>query len=171
MKKRDKMGFLERTYNGRKKKKGQFYLISTIILVGLLVGLTVAFNYSARTDSSEVEKIARELRIESEKVLDYEAFNPGTGINEFDDFSKKYSYYAGEDKDIYFILVDQNYGIEEAYKYTGETKVDLSDDLIIGEDIQFILDEKYYTFKLEEGKSFYFIIVYDTGGERYVFTG
>ncbi|MCX6750826.1 MAG: hypothetical protein NTZ83_05190 [Candidatus Pacearchaeota archaeon] len=101
-----------------RNKRGQFYLIATIIIAGLLVGLTVAFNYSARTDSSEVEKIARELRIESEKVLDYEAFNPGSGINEFEDFSKKYSYYVGEDKEIYFILVDQDYGIKEAYKYT-----------------------------------------------------
>jgi hypothetical protein len=172
MKKINKMGFLERTYNGRKNKKAQFFLIATIILAAILAALAVASNYLTKTDSSVVDKIQRELRIEAEKVLDYEALHSGNGFDEFDDFSKKYSYYVGQDKDIYFILVDKDNGIEEAYQYAGETKVDLSDDLIVSaDDIQFVLDGKYYGFELEKGENFYFIIVYDTGGERYVSTG
>lgn len=153
-------------------KKGQFYLIAAIIIAGILAALAVTSNYLSRTDSTSVEKIQRELKIEGEKVLDYEAINSGTSLNEFDDFSKKYSYYAGSDKDIYFILVDQNRGVREAYKYTGETRVNFDEDLTVSsENIVFSLDGRDYTFDLEEGKNFYFVIVYDTRGERYVSTG
>jgi hypothetical protein len=67
--------------------------------------------------------------------------------------------------------VDEDDGIEKAYKYTNHQKVDLSSDLVVTDNIRFRLDSKDYNFKLEEGKNFYSIVVYDTGGDRYVYTG
>jgi hypothetical protein len=154
-----------------KNKKAQFYLVATIIIVGLLVGLSVVFNYSTRASSYGLEKITKELNIEGEKVLDYEAVNPATGLDEFDDFSKKYSAYVGEDKDIYFIIVDEEENIEEAWKYSDSVKTDLSNDLVVDSSIKFTLSGRTYNFKLEEGKNFYFIVVYEKGGESYVYTG
>lgn len=174
------MGFLKRTYNGRKirnkkrmikNKRGQFYLVATIIIVGLLVGLSVVVNYSIKSSSYGIEKITKELNIEGEKVLDYEAVNPSTELDEFDDFSEKYSAYIGDDKDIYFIIVDEEENVKEAYKYTDGTKVDLSSDLIVDSSIKFNLNSRTYNFELEKGKNFYFVLVYEKGGESYVYTG
>jgi len=148
-------------------KKGQFYLVATIIIVGIVIGLAVIFNYSTKTNSYEVEEIAKELNIESQKVMDYDI---AQSTNKLENFAGNYSSYVGEDKDIYFIIVDED-GDGEAYKYIAEEKVNFSEDLnVTGEEIQFGLNETY-TFKREKGKNFYFIIIYDKRGERYVYTG
>jgi hypothetical protein len=152
----------------KKNSRGQFYLVATIIIIGLVISLSVMTNYSTKTDSYSIEKVAKELSIEGQKVLDYDFAN---SANEFGDFSMKYSAYAGEDKDIYFIVVDESNGIEEAYKYTNGEKVDLHGDLVVGQGIKFTLDNKEYNFKLEDGENFYFVLIYDKGGERYVYTG
>jgi hypothetical protein len=152
-----------------KNKKGQFYLVATIIIIGLVISLSVMTNYSTKTDSYSIEKVAKELSIEGQKVLDYDSLH--SSDSKFGDFSMKYSAYAGEDKDIYFIVVDESNGIEEAYKYTNGEKVNLSGDLVVGQNIKFTLDSKEYNFKLEDGENFYFVLVYDKGGERYVYTG
>lgn len=151
-----------------KNKRGQFYLVATIIIVGLVVALSVAINYSTKTNYSDVEEIAKELTIESQYVLDHDTYNTE---NEFDNFGMVYSEYAGDDKSIYYIIVDENEGTEEAYKYSGGNKVDLSENLDVNQDIQYTLDSRVYHFKLEYGKNFYFIVAQDRGGERYVVTG
>lgn len=151
----------------KNNKRGQFYLIATIIIVGLVVALSAALNSATKTNSHDAEEISKELSIESENVLDYDTVN---SANEFENFAKDYSAYVGEDKSIYFIIV--NGSSKEAYKYSNGIKVDLTDDLVVNSDnIIFTLDKKDYDFKLEKGKNFYFIIIQDKGGERYVFTG
>ncbi len=153
-----------------KNKRGQFFLIATIIIVVIIVSLSVVLNYSTKSVSQNTDELAKTLSIESAKVFDYELYTSDNTA--FDDFSEKYSEYAGSDKDIYFIFVDEDSSIEEAYKYTEGSRVDFSSDLdVSGGKIQFTLDSKVYEFNEEQGKNFYFIIVYDTGGERYVYQG
>lgn len=149
-----------------KNKRGQFYLVASIIVVAVVIALAATLNNSSRESTNIAEDIAVELRIEGENVLDYEE---NTGTNVFvDQFSRDYSVYAGEDKDIYFIVVDKSTGFQDAYIYTNGQKVPLESDLVVGEEIVFRYDSRNYNFKLEEGKSFYYIIVYETGGDRYV---
>ncbi len=147
-------------------KRGQFYLVASIIIVAVVIALAATLNNSSRESTNIAEDIAVELRIEGENVLDYEE---NTGTNVFvDQFSRDYSAYVGEDKDIYFIVVDKSTGFQDAYIYTNGQKVSLESDLVVGEEIVFRYDSRNYNFKLEEGKSFYYIIVYETGGDRYV---
>jgi hypothetical protein len=149
------------------KKKGQFYLIATIIIVGLIIGLAVMFNYSTKNSSFEAEEIAKELRIEGEKVMDYDTMY---STNQFEKFASEYSSYVGEDKEIYFIFVEG--ASKEAYRYNGGVKEDLTTNLnVAGNNIKFIIREEIYNFDLEEGKNFYFVVAHETGGERYVFSG
>jgi len=151
----------------RGNKKGQFYFMATIIIVGFMIGLAVVLNYSTKSNSYEAEEIAKELSIESEKVIDYDTIHSS---NEFENFAKDYSYYVGGDKEIYFIIVEG--ANEKAYRYNGEAKIDLSGDLDVeGEEIQFSLYDNIYSFELEDGKNFYFVLIYDKGGERYVLSG
>jgi hypothetical protein len=154
-------------------KRAQFYLIATIVVAALLVALTLASNYSKRVDYYQAENIAKELRIESEKVIDYQSFHDGEGtVDELEDFSKQYSDYTEDKAEIYYIEVDEDDGIEEAYKYTAGVKVDLSSFLSVSvNEINFRLYERNYNFKLEKGKNFYFIVIYDEGGQTYVYAG
>jgi hypothetical protein len=150
-----------------RNKRGQFYLISTIVIVGLVIGLVVTYNYYKKDYSYVAKEIANEVEIESAKVMDYDTIH---STEKFEDFARDYSYYVGEEKEIYFILVEGEE--KEAYKYAGEEKEDLSSNLsVVGDDIKFTLEKEDYTFKLEDGKNLYFLIVHETGGERYVFSG
>jgi len=148
-------------------KRGQFYLIATIVIVGIIIGLIVTFNYLNQNKSDEAKEISKELAIESEKVLDYDTFN---SKNEFENFSAEYSSYIGADKNLYFIIIE---GVnEEAYKYTDGVKIDYSDNLSVeGNTIEFIIEDETYFFELEEGKNFYFVLTHEIGGEKYVFSG
>ncbi len=154
----------------KRDKRGQFYLIAAIIIAGILIAISYASNYSQKRVSYDAREIAEELRIEAEYVLDYELNNPGAGIEEFQDFSMEFSDYA-KDKDIYFILVDLANGLQDAYKYTGAVKVPSGELYVGGNEIQYTIDEGTYTFPLEEGKNFYYVVIDYKGGEKYVYTG
>jgi len=148
-------------------KKGQFYFMATIIIIGLVIGLAVIFNYSSKSNSYSFEEIAKELSIEGEKVIDYDTFN---SESEFENFARDYSKYVGEEKIIYFILVEG--ANKEAYRYIGDNKIVLSDDLeITSAEIIFSLEDYDYNFPLEEGKNFYFLLVWNEKGEKYVLSG
>jgi hypothetical protein len=148
-------------------KKAQFYFMATIVLIGLVAGLALTYNYSKKTNFYDVEQLAEELSIESEKVLDYDLVHSS---NQFNNFAKDYSAYAGEDKEIYFITVNE--GVKEAYKYTEGVKEDFSTYLSVQNNkIEFFIGEVLYTFPLEKGNNFYFVLSYEKNGEKYVFSG
>jgi hypothetical protein len=150
-------------------KKGQFYLIAAIIIAGIVIGISYLVNYSNRTVSNEGEDIGRQLKIEGEKVMDYELANPG--MSRFDYFAMQFSSYAN-DKDIYFIIVDVNENIYESYVYNEDMRVDLPDNLEVGDkEIYFTFNSNRYTYPLEKGKNFYYLLTYYKGGEQYVYTG
>lgn len=152
-------------------KKGQFYLIAAIIIAGLVIGISYVANYSKKISYDEGKDIATELRIESEKVLDYNLSHPGSP-DEFEDFLMRYSYYVGADKDIYFIIVDIDEGVIDAYKFVENKKVDYRSSLDVGKnEIYFTIGGNVYTYPLEEGKNFYYLITYYKGDEEYVYQG
>jgi hypothetical protein len=150
-----------------KNKRGQFYLIATIVIVVLVIGLVVTYNHYSKDYSTEAQKIANEVEIESSKVMDYDTLHSTENI---ENFAKDYSIYLGEEKEIYYFIVD---GTEkEAYRYVNGIKKDFTGNLSVGTmDIKFTLEKDVYSFDLEKGKNLYFLVIYETGGERYVFTG
>jgi hypothetical protein len=148
-------------------KKGQFYLISAMIIAVIIIGFALMNNSSSNNVPTELEEMSDELRIEGEKVLDYDAIN---SQNKFEEFSKNYSIYAGEDKDIYFIMGDETNGFN-AYKYEGEDKIDLSSDLTVNENMIFALNGISYELKKEKGKNFYFLLTKINEDENYVIVG
>lgn len=151
-----------------KNKRGQFYLIVTIIIVTIIISFAAISNYvSQRTSTSiRLNDMAGELRIEGERVLDYDRVQ---GTNQFDNFARDYSEYVGNEIDIYFIVGEKS--SIEAFNYEGGTRVNFTDNLSVSSNIVFMLDEINYEFKLEEGVNFYFIIFQDFDGEKYVFSG
>ena len=150
----------------KRDKAGQFYLIVTIIIAGLLIGFALMTNYSTRKDPTILKELAEELEIEGGKVLDYDLANSDS---KFEEFSRDYSRYVGSGKEIYFILVEEN-GDSQAYRYDDSIRIDLTSSLTVGEDILFNLNEVTYEFKREKGKNFYFLIIQEYGDENYVVT-
>lgn len=149
-----------------RNKRGQFYLISTIVIVGLIIGLLVTYNYYNKDYSTEAKKIANEIEIESAKVVDYDTVH---STEKIEDFARDYSIYLGNEKEVYYIIVD---GInKEAYRYINGVKKDFAGNLSVGTNIKFTLGKDVYDFDFEKGKNLYFLIIYETGGEKYVFTG
>jgi len=148
------------------KKKGQFYLVATAIIVVIIVGMISITNYAKKSENSNVETFGEEFEIESQKVLDYDALN---GQNKIEDFTEVYSSYLGSKINSSFI-----YGTEgsiDAFTYIEGEYVDSNSYLSVGsEEITFVYDEVTYIFDLEKGKNFYFVFSQEIGGEKYVYT-
>lgn len=147
-------------------KKGQFYLISAMIIAAIIIGFALLNNSSSNNLPTELEEMVDELAFEGEKVIDYDFLN---SENKFDEFSRDYSIYAGNDKEIYFIVGEED--SFNAYKYDGTEKIDLNEYLTINEKIFFQLNGVSYEFKKEKGKNFYFILTKITEDENYVLSG
>lgn len=150
-------------------KSGQAFLISSIVIIMILVAFITIANYSKKTTFSTFLYIAEEIQIESEKVMDYALMRDNFAI--IDNFTKNVSDYVDEDTRIYFIT-NKTDGNEEMefYNYTNQNKNPLEDYLSIGENITVIIDQTNYTFPLTEGKHFYFIMIKEIRGEKYVYT-
>ncbi len=147
-------------------KRGQFYLISAMIIAAIIIGFALLNNSSSNNLPTDLEEMVNELAFEGEKVLDYDLAN---SENKFDEFSKNYSAYAGNDKEIYFIIGEED--SFNAYKYDGTEKSDLNEYLTVDENIFFQLNGVSYEFKKENGKNFYFILTKINEDENYVLLG
>ena len=149
-----------------RNSKGQFYLISAIILVTIIVALVSITNYSGKNDNERIQNLGKELGIEIEKVLDYDEIN---SQNRIENFTEEYSNFIGDDIDAYFVTGDKD-GME-AYTFENDVKVDLSSEVsVVSDEILFVHDEVEYSFKLNQGKNFYFVLSQNIGDENYVYT-
>jgi len=154
------------------KRRGQFYLIATIILIVIIFGFITVSNYLKKQDSREIYYLGEELKIESAKVLDYETYKEENKLN---DFMANFSKYAGQDIEIIYIISEideiKAYKYEiKAYKYIngvnkGEIEV-IKDERII----KITVEDIDYEFDLNPGKNFYFIISQKTNKEKYIVT-
>lgn len=161
------------------EKRGQFYLVSAIIIVSLIVGVFTITNYAKQETSTRVYDLSEELGIESNQVLDYGLVQQGHASSSnaksmkdiFTDFTNKYSKYVSDTSiKIFFIFGNRtsisvvNYnelsgsfsvGVSELEIYSG-TKVQ---EVIPKEDkVTVIIEGVEYVFNLQPGENFYYII-------------
>jgi len=147
-------------------KRGQFYIIAGIIIVAVIVGFVVITNYSKKSGYVIIEDLEKELKTESQKVIEYHATHPGNTLNQF---GKDYSSYIGEDIKVYFIM-GNNPNIE-AYQYIKGVETQLTDPVIQEDKIIFTLDGIDYEFALVTGENFYYLLSQEIKGERFVVSG
>ncbi len=151
------------------KKRGQYYLIAGIIILSILIGFLVIVNYTKKGSTDIVEDMGDELKIETQKVLEYDLVQ---GEEKMRQFGKDYSTYVGSDIELYFIT-GENPNIK-AYKYFSNIEIDVTEDLTIDEveDKIFLeIDEIAYEFELTSGENFYFLVSKEIEEERFVATG
>lgn len=146
-------------------KRGQFYLIATIVIIGLIIGVFVLSNYSQGKSQSRVYELGNELKRESGKFLDYGAT---TGDYRWPSFTANFSNYAG--KDINIIFLAGTLSSYEVYWYNNTIKQSFPSSLIGSDVIRIKVDEIDYDFKMRKGQNFYFVMYQYTEGEKYVIT-
>lgn len=149
----------------KNNKKGQFYLLASIIIVGILIGLISIQNYSFEKSVSNVGSFSEELKIEGKKVLDYDKKN---GQNEFENFANNYSKYVGDSIEIYFIF--GSFSNIEVYNYVDGIKKNSAFELN-GNNLNVVLHGETYNFKLNKGDNFHFIMLESKDLEKHVIVG
>lgn len=145
-------------------KKAQFYLIATIIIVSLFLSFVAVLNYSIKRENLVIYDLAEELNIEGQKVLDYEQYS---GDSVFDEFAESYSDYVGNERRIYFLVGDDSN--PEAFYYDEGSKNTISRDVSEGE-ATIEIEGNEYTFELNPGQNFYFVITEEYKGQEYFIT-
>ena len=182
------------------KKRGQIYLITTVIILAVIIGFVTISNYAQRQSSVKIYDLGEELNIEGENVLDYGIYN-GLDKNQTSDllkeFIESYSEYLGEDIDVYLLIGDEDSlivigqeGLEDdlevEFGITGDVVGSLKKyskkeffpedgESIVGKRVRIKIKkegetENQYDFELKEGENFYFIISQQVGEETHVTT-
>ena len=148
----------------KRNKKGQFYFVAAIIIIMLVSGVVLVSNSFTKENPTKIYELKEELEIESAKVLEYNLYNEE---NKLENFTKTFSENVGGDIKIYFITGNETN--MEAYTYNQSSQEDINCE-VSGGKINITVDEKEYSFDLKSGENFYFIIIQETNGEKYIVT-
>lgn len=148
-----------------KNKIGQFYLMTALIIITLIVSIIAIYNYSSRKEYSRVHDLAEELKVESGKVLDYGAINE---VYPWDSFTNNFTDYAG--KDIEITYVTGNSSDYSAFYYDQIGVKQNTTFYFVNPTLTVTHNNANYTFNLREGQNFYFVISQHIGDEYYVTT-
>lgn len=148
-------------------KRGQFYLMVSMIIIAVIVGLISVHNMARGKPVAKISHLENELEIESEYVLDYHL---NTNQEVLDKFTRNYSDYLGEGSNIIYILENETDDLE-VFEYNSSTgdRRDIN-YFLESEEIKVPVDSTNYTFELRDGKDFYFIITKENFGEKHVVT-
>ncbi len=179
------------------KKRGQFYLIAALIIVGILVGLGAIYN-DVRTsnEDTQVYDLSKEINFESSKVVDQGVFSGSSSSTIEDNIKKLIEIYSNsspnneifvlygnetEKKSLIYYKVEnsgstgisagsgQNSKVDFYQQKLGTAAVDYGSTE--SGKIKIKLSEERdleYTFDLEKGESFYIIVRKDKDAERFV---
>mgnify|MGYP001318495274 CR=1 FL=1 len=168
-------------------KRGQFYLLATIILIIIIAGFAGIVNFSQKKTNINFSYIKDEIEIESEKVLDYALNNNKTISDILTNFTKIYSTYSDADN-LYFL-----FGNKDSMTFAGYKKLDsgsvfiniqnASQEIILNKNVYFsqsfsepktnmtiTIEQAEYLFTLSPGENFYFIVSKEIESEKHVFT-
>ncbi|HLD37834.1 MAG TPA: hypothetical protein VJA20_00140 [Candidatus Nanoarchaeia archaeon] len=141
------------------QKRSQAFLITAVIFIAIASAIITIHNYSKKTEFSTFPYIAEEIQIESEKVMNYDFIN---NDNKIENFIKKTSDYVKKDGiNIYFITEESG-----SLRCSKCDALDTSTNPINAT----IKENSYYFTKYPKGKHFYFIMIKEKGGEKYVYT-
>ncbi len=145
-----------------KTRRGQFYLIAAIVIIGLIAGMLAITNYSKKQGTSLVYDLKDELEVESGKFLDRSAVS---GNYSWNGFESNFSKYAGKDINIIYVVEDSGLNVSIYNNGLGQTYNNYTQN---GNNLTVSYGGSDYGFVLRQGKDFYFIISQYIGDEKYV---
>lgn len=169
------------------QKRGQFYLISTIIIVTLISSILFISNYSNQKTENQFDFLKEELVSESTKVIDYGIKNNQDIQTLLKNFTEDYSNYS-QAEDSYFLFGDRseitlaglkkessgnvviNFGAGNEELFLSPGIYNSKDFSNPNDTIEITLEERKYDFTLKSGENFYFILSKKIGDEKYIVT-
>ena len=179
-------------------KGGQFFLVAAIIIVGIMMSLTAIVNSAeVGKDNEAFYDLAKEVKFETDRVLDMGVFNPNEVdiVNDLPVFLENYANYIAQEQ-VVFIYGDLNdinalyfqevssgsIGIDTGPVSTNQVleilfvnqiledaKVEKEDFDSDGiDEVKVSVNNNEYIFNLKEGQFFYLVMIKNEDDERFV---
>jgi len=173
-------------------KRGQFFLIAAIVIIGSVIGLATTVN-SIKTgnDNKAFYNLGKEIGFETKRVLDYGVVRKEDVLDLSRTFLEQYKNYIAQEQ-VVFIFGDENemqalffensqsgsVGISTGTQISGTITIEdlvgrLADvDYTQGsETVSVLIKDINYDFRLKQGQNFFFVIIKEQDGERFVVKG
>ena len=165
-------------------KRGQFFLITAMILVAIILGFATITNKSKTGEFAELDILADQLKIEAQSVIDYSSYNSVNIETQLTKFADNFSAYS-EAENIYFLFGNSTRITVAAYQKNNPGRI-----LVNG--IEFNIEQGVFNsnsydspdnpttltingldhdFDLKNGTNFYFIISEGEEEGGYFLTG
>lgn len=165
-------------------KRGQVFLMTALIITGVMISLVRLSNQGTVRDKPEAFfDLADEIGFETKMVLDYGVINSVGDVGELArELLSKYTENIGNE-DVAFVYGNSQ-GVDAYYYDTAEVvAVSILTNQFVpikisnGKQIQvrrsstdatIKINEIDYTFNLKQGQNFYFVLIKEDGGEKFV---
>ena len=165
----------------KRGKKGQFYIITAIIIISVVISFAAIQNYAAtKPKFTQIYDLGKELKLESGKVYDYGIYkeiNTEGLIKQWADVYANYTrgqnieewlfVYGNDDGIIPITFSKESAGKIKIILGEGNTEVDIKKGEVIkgekvkparGEAVKIVLKDANHSFNLKEGENFFFVI-------------
>lgn len=173
-----------------RNKKGQFYIIAAILIVVAIVGLTTMSTYAqTKPKPRAIESMGSELKEEGFRLIDYGILRNEDIIKIIDDFSAEdyKDYFLEKTDNANIIMIYGNQTVMNATEYdtasVGNIRATIGGSTVIwplingvvkrttidpADPITISLLGQDYKFQINNNEMFYFIIMQNKEGERYI---
>jgi len=169
-------------------KSGQFYLITAVILAGVIIGISAISNYSKKEKNPGLDELKEEIKIESSRTLDYATNNKLSSDQMYILMQNFTRYYVSSEKrggkDLYFLFGNSNNLTVSGYQGTSKV-VSISSgssQLIVTQtsgnftgsinpaasNVVLDIDGNQNTFSLSQAENFHFVMTQNVDGGEYV---
>lgn len=161
-------------------KRGQFYILAAVIIIGVIIGLGVAVNTAkAKTKPAKFYDMSDEFGKESYKVIDYSIANKEDVDSKIQNFTETYveDYLKQNDPDAEVTFVFGDYDEVRVVNYTkniGHVSMYIKEKMFaeelvtkkpeynifkpIDREVNLNIAGNNYSFKLNEGQNFLFVL-------------
>lgn len=169
-------------------KRGQFYLIAAIVIISIAVGFIIVSNSASAQQTTNIFYQKDEIKIESAKVIDYALNNQLSEtqlVNDLTDFSER-EINNSQNENFYFAFGDITNMTFIAYlSYSTNVGLNGQDETnAIGKNtfilnylpnandpfVNVSINGNNYSFVINPGENFNFILTSNAGGQSYVTT-
>jgi len=176
----------------KRGKKGQFYIIAAVIIVLVVISVSSVVTYSVvKSQPKSVTELSKTLETESPYVIKYGFYNNQNLTALMENFTEiDFATYFGLSSDyattnITFVYGNRSQLVIVKYIKTNTGTIGFGNSQYStrgievnktnltpapGEDITIVIYGNKYTFALEEGQIFYFVLTNEKNGEIYVET-
>ena len=168
------------------KKKGQFYLVAVVILMGIFLGLLTIYNGFEKRSETSIYDSQDEINIERGKVLDYISENNLDDIASsslLENFASLYIDKIGDKKNVIFIvgspsetyimghLKDENLVYNSSNGNGVIESGDFSEYVTSVDHVDIDIGGNVYNYEINPGQNIYYLVQYNYNGEVYIVNG